>query len=54
MTTLPLRSIYREVGSLRTAVDGLRHWRRLIIGFALGFPIFFYLAILAILSLIHI
>jgi len=49
MTTLPLRSIYREVGSLKTAVDGLRRWRRLIIGFALGFPIFFYLAILAIL-----
>lgn len=49
MTTLPLRSIYREAGSLRAAVDGVRRWRRLIIGFALGFPIFFYFTILAIL-----
>jgi hypothetical protein len=49
MTSLPLRSMYRDAGSLRAAIEGLRRWRQLIIGFALGFPVFFYLAILAIL-----
>ncbi len=48
MSTLALHPPYRETGAIRTTVSGAKRWRRLIIGFALGFPVFFYLLLLAI------
>ena len=38
MSTLALDGTYRDVGTIRTTVTGVRRWRGLIIGFALGFP----------------
>lgn len=50
MSTLALEHSYREkkTNAIRTAFNGVKRWRRLIIGFALGFPVFFYLLLLAI------
>jgi hypothetical protein len=48
MSTLALDQTYRETGTLRSTVTGVKRWHRLIIGFALGFPVFFYLLLLAI------
>ena len=48
MSTLALHQTYRETGAIRTTVTGVKRWRGLIIGFALGFPVVFYLLLLAI------
>lgn len=48
MSALTLDRPYRTSSTLRTTVTGVRRWRRLIIGFALGFPVVFYLLLLAI------
>lgn len=48
MSTLALDHTCRETGALRTTVTGVKRWRGLIIGFALGFPVFFYTLLLAI------
>jgi hypothetical protein len=48
MTSLALDRRYREPGIIRIAAMGVKRWRRLIIGFALGFPVVFYLSLLAI------
>lgn len=49
MSTMALHQTYRDTGAVRAAMSGFVRWRRLIIGFALGFPVFFYLLLLAIL-----
>lgn len=48
MSALALDHTYSETGLLRTTAAGATRWRGLIIGFALGFPVFFYLLLLAI------
>jgi hypothetical protein len=48
MSTLALDHTYRESGTLRTTVTGIKRWRGLIIGSALVFPIVFYLLLLGI------
>jgi len=48
MSTLALGRTYPETGTIHTTVTGVKRWRALIVGFALGFPVFFYLLLLAI------
>jgi hypothetical protein len=48
MTTLALDRTYRGPGTIRATVIGVKRWRWLIIGFALGFPVVFYLLLLSI------
>lgn len=48
MSSLVLYRADRETGAIRSTVTGVRRWRRLVAGFALGFPVVFYLALLAI------
>lgn len=48
MSTLVLDGVYGEAGTIRTTVTGVKKWRGLIIGFALGFPVVFYGLLLAI------
>jgi hypothetical protein len=48
MSTLALHRTYRETGTVQTTVTGVRRWRWLIAGFALVFPVVFYLMLLAI------
>ena len=48
MSALAFDATYRDVGTIRTAVTGVRRWRGLIVGFALGFPVVFYFLLLAI------
>ncbi len=48
MTTLALDRTWHETATLRTAVTGVKRWRRLVLGCALGFPIVFYFVLLAI------
>lgn len=49
MSTMALHQTYRETDAIRATISGLKRWRRLILGFAFGFPIFFYLLLLTIL-----
>jgi hypothetical protein len=48
MSALALHETHRESGAVRTTVTGVKRWRLLIIGFAFGFPVVFYLLLLAI------
>lgn len=48
MTTLALDRTSSESGTIRATFMGVKRWRWLIIGFALGFPVVFYLLLLAI------
>jgi hypothetical protein len=48
MSTLALHATYRDSGAVRSTVTGVKRWRWLIVGFALGFPVFFYALLLAI------
>lgn len=48
MSTLALHSSFSETGIVRATVAGAFRWRRLIVGFALGFPFAFYGLLLAI------
>ena len=48
MSTLALARAYRPRGAIGTTVTGIKRWRTLIIGFALGFPFVFYFLLLAI------
>jgi len=49
MSVIPLEHNYRETDAVRTAMSGLVRWRIIIVGFAVGVPIVFYLALLAVL-----
>lgn len=51
MSTLTLAAPRHAASPLRVAVDGFSQRRRLILGFALGFPVLFYLTLLAVLTL---
>ena len=48
MSTMALNESFHETGILRGTVNGAKRWRRLIVGFAFGFPVVFYLLLLAI------
>jgi len=48
MTALALEHAYRRGGTIHAAVGGVKRWRRLIVGFALGFPVAFYVLMLGI------
>lgn len=48
MSSLALYRVDRETDTIRSAVTGVRRWRGLIAGFALGFPVLFHLVLLAI------
>lgn len=48
MSALALDRTYREHGTIRATVTGVRRWRGLIVGFALGFPVLFYGLLLAV------
>ena len=48
MSALAFDATYRDVGTIRATVTSARRWRRLIAGSALGFPVLFYLVLLAI------
>ena len=48
MSTLTLNETFREAGPIRTTVTGVKRWRGLIAGCALGFPVVFYFLLLAI------
>lgn len=50
MSTLVLAAHNRKTAPLRTALGGFARQRRLIAGFAIGFPVFFYLILLAVLA----
>jgi len=48
MSALALDYALAPSGAIRTTFGGVRRWRGLVIGFALGFPIAFYLLLLTI------
>lgn len=48
MSTLALHRTFHETGAVGATITGARNRRGLIIGFALGFPVFFYTLLLAI------
>lgn len=47
MSAMALHQSFQEVGTVRVALESFIRSRRLIVGFALGFPIVFYLLLLA-------
>lgn len=49
MSTLALNHIHCEHSVANAIVDGMVRWRRLVIAVALGYPIFFYTLLLAVL-----
>jgi hypothetical protein len=51
MSTIAVRQTYREAGALHTVMTGLVRCRGLVVAFAVGFPIAFYLLLLAALVL---
>lgn len=48
MSTLALHRTFHETGAVRTTMTGIKNWRGLIVGFALGSPVFFYALLLAV------
>ncbi len=48
MSTLSLNRTFHETGTVSATVAGARNRRGLIIGFALGFPVYFYALMLAV------
>ena len=48
MSTLDLHRTFHETGAVRTTMTGVKNWRGLIVGFALGSPVFFYALLIAV------
>lgn len=48
MSSIALASPRHDIGTVQSVANGFVRWRRLIAGFAVGFPVFFYLLLVAI------